>query len=104
MLPRVESQLMYRVSFHPSGRSVFVPAGTTLLDAALRAAVPLARGCGGDGLCGRCGLRVPDAATGLPPETADERCAKLRNRVDTELRLACRVRVRGDLDVHAPYG
>ncbi len=95
---------MHRVSFHPSGRSVLVPAGTTLLDAARRAGVPLARACGGEGLCARCGLRVHGAAASPPPESADERRAKRRNRVAPELRLACRVRVQGDLDVGAAYG
>lgn len=89
--------------FLPSGRCVRVARGTPLIAAVRRAALPVASACGADGLCGRCGLRVVAGADALAPESADERDAKLRNRVDPELRLACRTPVLADLEVTAPY-
>jgi ferredoxin len=84
-------------------RRVAVSPGTTLLDAARSAGLPVARGCGGGGLCGRCGLRILAGAERVAPEAAAETRAKERNRIDAELRLACQVRVAGPLEVTAAY-
>ena len=77
--------------------------GTLLLDAARRAALPVASACGAEALCGRCGLEVRRGAASLDDETPEELLAKRRNRVPSELRLACRTAVRADLEVSAPY-
>lgn len=91
------------VSFQPSGCRVEVPAGSTLLDAALAAGLPIARACGADGLCGRCGLRVLAGDAGIDVEDEGEARTKRRNRLDPELRLACRTHVLGDVEVAAAY-
>jgi ferredoxin len=94
---------MVRVRFQPSGRHVDVPAGSILIDAVLAAGLPIARGCGADGLCARCGVRALAGVESLSREAPDESAAKRRNRVGPELRLACRARVGGDVEVTAPY-
>ncbi len=43
-----------KVTFQPSGRSVFVLPGTVLLEAAGRAGIILQTPCGGKGTCGKC--------------------------------------------------
>ena len=92
------------VSFQPSGRAIEVPAGSTLLDAALAAGLPIARACGADGLCGRCGVRVlRGAGDAVDAESAAELATRLRNRLDPALRLACRARVLADVEVTASY-
>jgi 2Fe-2S ferredoxin len=87
----------------PEVRVLEVPVGTTLLEAARRAGLPVARACGGDGLCARCGLRVLAGEEALDAPSAAEERAKARNRVPAELRLACRVELRGALEVSAAY-
>lgn len=95
---------MPQVSFQPSGRAVEVPAGSTLLEAALAAGLPIARACGADGLCGRCGVRVlAGAGTGVDAASDAEAATRRRNRLDPELRLACLARVLGDIEVTASY-
>jgi adenylate cyclase len=89
------------VRFAPSGRTVRVPRGTRLSDAVARAGLPIARACGDDLVCARCGVRV--LSGGLARESRVEREAKARNRVDPELRLACAVRVRADLAITTDY-
>jgi adenylate cyclase len=84
-------------------RTVLVPDGTTLLEAVREAGLPIARACGGGGLCGHCGVTVLAGAETLPPPGAAETRAKQRNRVAPELRLACQVEVRGPLEVTASY-
>jgi uncharacterized 2Fe-2S/4Fe-4S cluster protein (DUF4445 family) len=92
------------VRFAPSGRRIRVPVGTSLLEAARRAGLPVASACGAEGLCGRCGMRVLGfASAGIPAESAAEVRVKRANRVDPSQRLSCRVHLRGDLEVTADY-
>ena len=101
--------MAYEVRFHTRSTAtaggtslrVEVAPGTTLLDAVRLAGLPIARACGGGGLCARCGLEV--VAGQLASEGPDETDAKARNRIDPSLRLACQVRVEGALEVRAPY-
>jgi len=93
----------HEVRFLPSGRVVRVPAGTPLLEAARQAGLPVASACGGDGVCGRCGLRVLGGVGALTQETDRERRSKRANRVDPGLRLSCRAALAGDCTVSAPY-
>lgn len=91
------------VRFQPSGRSLRVPLGTTLLEAAKRAGLPMASACGAYGLCGRCGVDVMEGATALSPESSLDSDVKRRNRVAAEQRLACRARVQGPVEITASY-
>jgi 2Fe-2S ferredoxin len=91
------------VRFQPSGARLRVRPGTTLLEAARRAGLPMASSCGADGICGRCGVRVLAGAGTLSAEAANETEVKRRNRIDPELRLACRVGVHGPVEVTASY-
>jgi ferredoxin len=94
---------VHRIRFLPSEREVVVPAGTTLLDATLRAGLPIARSCGADGVCAKCALRIVEGAALLSAESERETQLKLRNRIDAELRLACRAEVHGDVVATALY-
>ena len=87
----------------PSRIEVESPPGTTVLDAAIAAGLPIARSCGADGVCSKCAVRIIDGADNLSPESPDEARTKQRNRVDAELRLACRAEIRGDVTVSASY-
>ncbi len=89
--------------FQPSGACLRVSPGTTLLDAARRAGLPMASSCGADGICGRCGMQVLAGAAWLSAEAVDESEVKRRNRIDPERRLACRAGVTGPVEVTASY-
>ena len=102
MLRRVEPTIP-TIRFAPSGLAVRVAPGTSLLAAIRRAGLPAASACGGDGLCGRCGVVIEAGAAELPRESMAEADAKRRNRVAPHLRLACRVIPTGDLEISAPY-
>jgi ferredoxin len=89
------------VRFAPSGRQVEVQRGTLVMDAVRAAGLPIARACGDDLICARCGVRV--LAGTVARESAVERESKRRNRIAPELRLACAIRVKGDLELGADY-
>ena len=91
------------IRFEPSRKSIEVPPGTTLLEAARRAELPVASACGADGVCARCGLEILEGADAIPAQTERERDVKQRNRIDASLRLSCYIDVAGDLTVTAPY-
>lgn len=91
------------VRFEPYHRQVWVPAGTTLLEAARLAGLPVANACRAGGICGRCGLEILRSMQPVCAEEERERVVKQRNRVDPLLRLSCRIIVESDLVVTAPY-
>jgi len=92
------------VRFLPSERTIEVEAGEmTLLEATREAGLPIASACGEFGACARCGLEILIGIETLEAETDREKRIKLRNRIDPNLRLACRVRPRDDLTVRASY-
>jgi len=96
-----DADVLMEIRFQPSGRTVCVARGTTLLEAARAAGLPAARACGGDLLCGRCACRLLRGAE-RHGESADETRTKARNRIGTDRRLSCAVRIEGDLEVTAP--
>ncbi len=95
--------VQHQVRFEPSGRTVRVVTGTSLLTAAHRAGLPLASACGGDALCGRCGVSVLAGASSLQVQNELEARALRRNRAPAGQRLACRALVSSDLTVTATY-
>ena len=80
-----------------------MPPGTTLLEAAVKAGLPIARSCGAEGVCAKCGLRIVDGGESLAPANESEARIAKRNRLDPDLRLACRVVVCCDVTVTASY-
>jgi len=92
------------VRFMPSGTSVRVPPGTSLHAAIRRAGLPIASGCGADGICGRCAVAVRSDAGRLSLETNEEARTKRSNRIDPGDRLACHARLEeGEVSVTASY-
>ncbi len=75
----------------------------SLLEATRLAGLPIASACGENGACARCGVEILDGEESLEPETERETRIKERNRIDSELRLACRVHPSGDVTIRASY-
>lgn len=85
-----------QVTFHPKGRSIDVPAGTSLLEAAILAGVEVNSACAGKGVCGRCRVVVDgDIDSEKTPRMTDEEWG-------SGYRLACLSKVKGDCIVFVP--
>jgi len=54
--------MAHQVTFQPEGRTVSVPEGATILDAAVAAGIAMETDCGGQGVCGRCVALVREGA------------------------------------------
>ncbi len=89
---------MPQVIFQPSGRSVEVPAGSELLDAARAAGVEFEAPCGGKGRCGRCLVRIGSGRVDSDSLSVMPAAAVAQGHV-----LACRTRVSdGPIVVEVP--
>jgi len=88
---------IFAVNFLPSGESVAVEEGTTILKAAERAGVYLNSVCGGEGTCGKCRVKILFGETRQPATeflTAEE--------LAQGFRLACRSTVHSPVTVEVP--
>lgn len=85
------------VTFSPDGITVWVDAGTSVLEAALVAGIVISAPCGGRGVCGSCAVRIRAGALADPDDTELATLA----RAPKGVRLACRARVVGPVEVQA---
>ncbi|MFF2482150.1 2Fe-2S iron-sulfur cluster-binding protein [Paenibacillus sp. NPDC058071] len=88
------------VTFYPSGKTIKVKPGTTLLDAARRAGLTIRTRCGGKAACFMCKVSVREGSELLP--IADQERNKLAGMEERHMRLACQARVRGTVAVDIP--
>ena len=88
----------------PSAREIEIEAGEmTLLEATRAVGLPIASACGENGACARCGLEILEGGDAIEAPSDREVRIKERNRIESHLRLACRVRPGGDVTVRAAY-
>ena len=91
---------MSRVKVHFLAEDLLVeaPTGTPLADIATAAGADLTFGCR-SGSCGTCRVRLAGEPGACSPPTAEERDYLAGLQAPPEERLACQVRVLGDLAV-----
>lgn len=87
---------MTTLTIQPSGKTIEVAAGTSLLQAILDAGEQLVTKCGGEAKCGACHLFVTEGRKGVSKMTPAEN-GKLDTivGVGSKSRLACQVTVLG---------
>jgi ferredoxin, 2Fe-2S len=96
------------MTVEPAGHRIEVQAGETLIEAAWREEFHWPTLCFGVGKCTACQLEIVDGLDRLSPQTEAERAmltdyAKRRRRINPQrLRLACQVRIKGDVVVRKP--
>ena len=67
---------MPRITFLPSGKTIDVPSGTLLMDAAGRTGIMIDLPCGGKGTCGKCLVQITRGSVACKPDiqlTEEER-------------------------------
>lgn len=88
------------IEFEPLGLKCSFALGSSLLEAAREAGVGLAALCGGQGRCGHCKVQVISGPVS-PPTAAEEELLRGKE-LALGFRLACQVKVRGDIKVLLP--
>lgn len=93
-----------QVRFEPSGKTIDVETGTTILSACQQAGLCVHTCCEGElFLCGFCRVKVLEGLEALDPPTREERQTLGVLHAGPDERLACQSRVRGDVTVTADY-
>ena len=91
------SETSYRVRFLPIDRVYLLSQGETLLEAAMAAGVHVNAGCGGNGSCGKCRIKVLEGEVNAP---AHVKIAQWD--YDAGIRLACTSRPLTDVVIEVP--
>jgi uncharacterized 2Fe-2S/4Fe-4S cluster protein (DUF4445 family) len=89
------------VTVEPEGRKIRSTTGVTLLNAFAASGMSLRSECGGQGICGKCKVQL----TGTPwlhEVTDQEKRVLTHEELALNLRLACQIRLEGDLTVLIP--
>ena len=86
-----------KVTFQPSGKTVMVPRGMSILDAAAKVGILIETPCGGQGRCGRCMVRVDQGGV-----SHRENIHLTQQQIEEGWVLSCVARAQGDLVVSVP--
>jgi len=87
----------HTIEFQPHNIKIKVPAGMTLLKAAMEAGVHVNASCGGEGVCGKCRVMIEQG------EVEGGETGRISEQDLKEgFRLACQSVVKGDLTVRIP--
>ena len=94
---------MPRVKFSRLQRpSIDVQMGANLMRSLLGVGLPVASSCNGDGICGKCKLRVtPESSLSTP--NFEEQLLKEKYALARGERISCQVKILGDIEVDASY-
>ena len=86
-----------KITFLPHNKEDRVPAGETLIRAAMEAGVHINASCGGEGVCGKCRVLIEsgDVSGPISKRLRDDDIKK-------GYRLACQTMVSGDITVRVP--
>ena len=84
-------------------KSLVVEQGANLMDELLKAGLPVASSCDGDGVCGKCRIKILKGAENLGKRNEIEIFLMEQNSYSTEFRISCQTQVLGDIEVDATY-
>ena len=87
----------HKIVFLPHQTEITVPDGDTIIHAAMEAGVHVNASCGGEGVCGKCRVRIEEG-------TVDGGISEKISAQDQDkgFRLACQAAVKSDLTVRIP--
>ncbi|MFM8351386.1 MAG: 2Fe-2S iron-sulfur cluster-binding protein, partial [Actinomycetales bacterium] len=95
----MSEQVRVDIAFDPPGKSVRVPAGVSIFDAASWNGIAIDSTCGGHGTCKKCRVQVVDGT--VPVGRLDSR-AFTPDEIRDGWRLACIAQATQHLRVHVP--
>ena len=90
---------MPSITFLPDNIKEEIHADETILDVAQRASVPLTHVCQGDSRCSTCRVQIIKGIEHVSPRSGPENEIARRMGFGQEIRLACQIKVSGDITV-----
>ena len=89
----------YKIIFQPSGKTIDVCAGMTIMQAAKKCGLEMNAPCGGNGTCGKCRVRI---SSGQVAVSDADKVFFSASEIARGWRLACKAEVADDLTVDLP--
>ncbi len=97
------SNLVHQVDFIPLGVKVMCDNGATIFEVARENLIPIAESCGGEKVCGHCKVKIIEGMANLSQPDFEEIELMRRKNFSDDERLACAVKVFGDVKVTTSY-
>jgi len=91
---------MPKITLPQKNKTIEVSAGENLMTALLRAELPVASSCDGEGICSMCRVQIEG---NLPPPSELESNTLSRNKCASDERLSCQITVAQDMLVRTKY-
>lgn len=91
--------MSHSLRLEPDGVTVPMSSGSSILEAARDALIPIVWACGGNARCTTCRVRVTGGGELCPPPSPLERSMLERMHLPPDVRLACQLRTPGDVAV-----
>lgn len=90
----------FKISISPQEKTIYADEGERLSDILESAGMGLNTLCGNGGRCGKCFVKIEN---GIPPRITSQELEKIPHEELTRgIRLACQVKVQGDMDISIP--
>lgn len=94
---------MPKITFVKNKAPIVVPEGANLMESLLAHQIPVASSCHGDGICGKCRMKIIEGCESLTPPSELEENTMERNQVEKSQRLSCQIRIKSDLKIDTDY-
>lgn len=80
-----------------------VPLGAVLMKVLLDQNIPVASSCFGDGICGKCKIKVIVGSENLSEVQQLEKTLCERLKIQSPFRISCQTLVMGDIEIDTTY-
>lgn len=94
---------MPTIRFKKTYPDLEVEPGAFLMEELLKAGLPVASSCHGDGICGKCRMQIVEGAENLSKINSVEQLVRERLNIARDYRISCQTRVMGDITIDTSY-
>ena len=95
--------VMPKIRFRKPRPEIDAADGENLMQALLKAGLPVASSCRGDGVCAKCRVEIVEGKANLSPEGELEAFLRERHQIPRKERVSCQATVQGDIVVDTAY-
>lgn len=96
--------MMATIRFTKVGKAdLQVSSGSNLMKVLLDNQIPVASSCHGDGVCGKCVIRIMEGENNLSPKNEVEIFLKDKLKFKSDFRVSCQTFVQGDIQIDTSY-
>lgn len=91
------------ITFVKNKAPLYATDGSNLMEKLLTSHIPVASSCNGDGICGKCKVKIIEGVENLTAPSDLEINTLERNQVETGSRLSCQLKLTHDLKIDTDY-